>query len=101
MRLLSLTAALLSLPLISMASLSEQTVMSNSEIFNDEPLRHTGNPSLADLLTLQSRVSIFYSYARETEYSALLSDDSPSGQTNGISLFVPTNKAVMALARKP
>jgi len=56
----------------------------------------TPAPSLADLLTIESSVSIFYSYARELEFSALFSDPNAS-----ISVLVPSNRAVMALARKP
>ncbi|KZT30975.1 hypothetical protein NEOLEDRAFT_1053619 [Neolentinus lepideus HHB14362 ss-1] len=53
-------------------------------------------PRLADLLTIESSVSIFYSYAREVELSELFNEESAR-----ITLLVPTNKAVMALARKP
>lgn len=54
-------------------------------------------PTLADLLTLETRGSIFYSYARETDLSSRFFDSVPDGTT----VFVPTNKAVMALSRKP
>ncbi|KAK7060868.1 hypothetical protein VNI00_000601 [Paramarasmius palmivorus] len=53
-------------------------------------------PSLADLLTIEPSASIFYSYARELEISRLFEDESAK-----LTLLVPTNKAVMALARKP
>lgn len=53
-------------------------------------------PSLADLLTIESSASIFYTYARELELSAIFSDTRAKS-----TVFVPTNKAVMALARKP
>ncbi|KAF8971882.1 hypothetical protein BDZ97DRAFT_1650778 [Flammula alnicola] len=56
----------------------------------------TSKPTLADLLTIESSASIFYSYARELELSSLFSDQSAK-----LTLFVPTNKAVMALSRKP
>ncbi|KAF9528148.1 hypothetical protein CPB83DRAFT_767291 [Crepidotus variabilis] len=56
-------------------------------------------PSLADLLTIENSVSIFYSYARETDLSRLLSEEANNGQ--GWTLFAPTNKAVMTLPRKP
>ncbi|KDR85948.1 hypothetical protein GALMADRAFT_53972 [Galerina marginata CBS 339.88] len=56
----------------------------------------TLQPTLADLLTIEPSASIFYSYARELEMSSMLSDQSVK-----VTLFVPTNKAVMALARKP
>ena len=53
-------------------------------------------PTLADLLTIESSASIFYSYAREVELSRLFAD--PDAEST---LLVPTNKAVMALPRKP
>lgn len=53
-------------------------------------------PTLADLLTIESSASIFFSYARELEMSKMFADTSAK-----ITLLVPTNKAVMALARKP
>ncbi|KII93078.1 hypothetical protein PLICRDRAFT_99865 [Plicaturopsis crispa FD-325 SS-3] len=56
----------------------------------------TSQPTLADLLTIESSASIFFSYARETQLSALFSQE---GARNTV--LVPTNKAVMALARKP
>lgn len=59
------------------------------------PLTHS-MPNLADLLTIEPTASIFYSYARELELSAIFSDTRANS-----TLFVPTNKAVMALARKP
>ncbi|KAJ4470246.1 hypothetical protein J3R30DRAFT_1243062 [Lentinula aciculospora] len=65
-------------------------------------------PSLADLLTIESSASIFYSYARELALSELFSEREGSAQVeeqingkSGLTLLVPTNKAVMALARKP
>ncbi|THU95047.1 hypothetical protein K435DRAFT_142433 [Dendrothele bispora CBS 962.96] len=59
------------------------------------PQTHS-QPTLADLLTIESSTSIFYSYARDVRESELFSDDSAK-----LTLLVPTNKAVMALARKP
>ncbi|THG94490.1 hypothetical protein EW026_g6994 [Hermanssonia centrifuga] len=53
-------------------------------------------PALADLLTIEPSASIFYSYARELELSAEFADVNTQR-----TLLVPTNKAVMALARKP
>ncbi|KAI0348208.1 hypothetical protein BDW22DRAFT_1404189 [Trametopsis cervina] len=53
-------------------------------------------PTVADLLTIESSASIFYSYARELELSSQFRDVHAQN-----TLFVPTNKAVMALARKP
>lgn len=69
----------------------------------DQVAMHTENqpttsskPTLADLLTIEPSASIFYGYARELEMSSMLSD----GRLK-LTLLVPTNKAVMALARKP
>jgi hypothetical protein len=64
---------------------------------NDDfiPKKHD-QPSLADLLTIEPSASIFYAYAREIELSRILDDESQK-----YTLLVPTNKAVMALSRKP
>lgn len=59
------------------------------------PTSQTG-PLLADMLTLENSLSIFYSYARETRFSELL-----MREDSRITVLAPTNKAVMALARKP
>ncbi|KLO11710.1 hypothetical protein SCHPADRAFT_876503 [Schizopora paradoxa] len=56
---------------------------------------HSG-PLLSDMMTIESSVSIFYSYARETRFSRLL-----EGEDSRLTILAPTNKAVMALARKP
>ncbi|KAG8219233.1 hypothetical protein J3R82DRAFT_71 [Butyriboletus roseoflavus] len=56
----------------------------------------TTKPSLADLLTIESSASIYFSYARETEFSKEF-----SVIDNQWTLLVPTNEAVMALTRKP
>ncbi|KAF8902211.1 hypothetical protein CPB84DRAFT_1679000 [Gymnopilus junonius] len=56
----------------------------------------TSKPTLADLLTIEPSASIFYSYARELELSSVFSD-----QGARLTIFAPTNKAIMALARKP
>ncbi|KAI0307608.1 hypothetical protein B0F90DRAFT_1813055 [Multifurca ochricompacta] len=53
-------------------------------------------PTLFDLLTIEPSTSIFFSYARELELSRLFVD-----LDSNITLLAPTNKAVMALARKP
>jgi hypothetical protein len=52
--------------------------------------------TLFDLLTIEPRTSIFFSYARELELGRLFVD-----MDSKLTLLVPTNKAVMALARKP
>jgi len=56
----------------------------------------TTKPNLNDLLTIESSASIYFSYARETEFSKEL-----SVADNQLTLLVPTNKAIMALTRKP
>ncbi|PPQ96149.1 hypothetical protein CVT26_004784 [Gymnopilus dilepis] len=56
----------------------------------------SSKPTLADLLTIEPSASIFYSYARELELSATFSNSGAK-----LTVFAPTNKAVMALARKP
>jgi hypothetical protein len=56
----------------------------------------TVRPTLFDLLTIEPRTSIFFSYARELELSRLFVNED-----SNVTLLVPTNKAVMALARKP
>src|ERR1700728_739623 len=59
------------------------------------PVKHS-QPSLHDLLTIESSTSIFFSYARETDISQLFANHDAR-----TTLLVPTNKAVMALSRKP
>jgi hypothetical protein len=91
---LSLVSLLLLSAVPSLASTSEQIPMAGA----DTPFvpKTSSKPTLADLLTVENSASIFYSYARELELS--------QGFTNKdmkMTLFVPTNKAVMALARKP
>ncbi|KAF8480979.1 hypothetical protein DFH94DRAFT_630204 [Russula ochroleuca] len=53
-------------------------------------------PTLFDLLTIEPGTSIFFSYARELELSRLFVN-----VDSNLTLLVPTNNAVMALARKP
>lgn len=85
------------LPLLSLASVDEQTIIP-VQLSDEEAYMPMTNaqPTLADLLTIESSASIFYSYARELELSALF-----AGENSRMTLLVPTNKAVMALARKP
>ena len=89
--------SLLILPLIASAAEEQQQLLSPlfemAEPFN--PVT-SSKPTLADLLTIESSASIFYTYAREVELSERFSDvDSYS------TVLAPSNKAVMALARKP
>ena len=60
-------------------------------------------PMLSDELSLEPQASIFFSYARESaKLSGIMSGagEYGSGSTK-FTVFVPTNRAVMALARKP
>jgi hypothetical protein len=84
--------SILALPLLAFASEGEQIFMAA-----DPVLQKSLQPTLADLLTLEPSTSIFYSYARELTSSNMFFDS----DIGPITLFVPTNKAVMALSRKP
>ncbi|KAJ3533617.1 hypothetical protein NM688_g7259 [Phlebia brevispora] len=95
MRLSSLFTCLV-LPLLVSATVDEQTPLAQPDMPETYAPLTTAQPTLADLLTIEPSASIFYSYARELELSTLLSD--PHSKST---LLVPTNKAVMALARKP
>ncbi|KAF5312227.1 hypothetical protein D9619_002507 [Psilocybe cf. subviscida] len=77
-------------------SMEEQTAMKAGSSLPEYVPQTTPQPTLADLLTIETSASIFYSYARELELSALL-----TGTSEKFTVFAPTNKAVMALARKP
>jgi hypothetical protein len=92
MHILPLLYSLFFLPLLSSAS-DNQIFMGGQ---SDHTPLTTPQPTLADLLTIEPSASIFYSYARELKLSSILFE--PSAQ---VSLFVPTNKAIMALSRKP
>lgn len=89
----------LSSSLLSLASTDGQLVFSNSQMADIQIESHT-KPTLADLLTIESASSIFYSYARELELSSMFSQDVEQGGRM-LTLLVPTNRAVMALAKKP
>ncbi|KAF8635283.1 hypothetical protein AX15_000463 [Amanita polypyramis BW_CC] len=82
----------LSFVFTTMAYTDEQTVLKDDSF---SPQIHS-KPSLADWLTIEKPVSIFYTYARDLELSSLFTDERAR-----LTLFAPTNKAVMALARKP
>lgn len=88
--------SLLVLPLIASASTAEQMVLPGADKEPFVPVVNSGKPSLADLLTIESTASIFFSYARELEISQLFGD--PNARST---VLVPTNKAVIALPRKP
>ncbi|GJJ13131.1 hypothetical protein Clacol_007381 [Clathrus columnatus] len=81
---------------VSCMTFGDQIVMEDDS--KDPFIRPQGVlPNLADLLTLQTHASIFYSYARDTDINARFTE----GNTDGVTIFLPTNKAVQALARKP
>jgi len=72
-------------------------VASSEQIIMDAPqYQQPSGPSLADILTVERSLSIFYSYARETKFGKLLDDPAEN-----ITILAPTNKAVIALPRKP
>jgi hypothetical protein len=89
------------IPLISLtlgihaAAAADQIVLPNTPMHDNQPASNV-RPTLFDLLTIESGSSIFFSYARELELSRLFVDADAK-----LTLLVPTNKAVMALARKP
>ena len=87
--LLSITAS------IHTVAAADQIVLPNIPMDVNWP-SSDGRPTLFDLLTIEPRTSIFFSYARELELSRLFVN-----VDSNITLLVPTNKAVMALARKP
>jgi len=65
--------------------------------FMDGPKYQEFNlPTIADLLTVERSTSIFYSYVRETKFSKML-----DGSYQNLTILAPTNKAVIALPRKP
>lgn len=81
--------------LVSCTTSGDQIIMKTDD---DSFIRSQGVlPNLADLLTLQTHASIYYSYARDTEISMQFVKEN----TDGLTIFVPTNKAVQTLPRKP
>lgn len=98
MRLAAATLLAFVLPALSAVMAAEQVVLHQPGPAVDEFARKESRPSLSDLLTLQSRVSIFHSYLRELE-----DINTRVAGLDGVNstVLVPTNKAVMALPRKP
>ena len=89
--------ALLISPLLVFAGTEEQQILfSQHDMAETYTPGATSQPTLADLLTIEPSTSIFYTYAREVELSELFAD-----VTAKITVLAPSNKAVMALARKP
>jgi hypothetical protein len=89
---LSLTSITLG---IYAATAADQVVLPNIPMDGRRPASSV-HPTLFDLLTIEPGTSIFFSYARELELSRLFVN-----VDSNFTLLVPTNKAVMALARKP
>ncbi|KAF8311158.1 hypothetical protein DL93DRAFT_2083604 [Clavulina sp. PMI_390] len=90
--------ALLSLASFSLSNASQlplnpaEPAMSASEA----PLS-AGEPTLYDLIMIERRTTIFGDYLRKlTDVAGRLND-----RSTGSTVLVPTNKAVLALARKP
>lgn len=88
--------ASLILPFASSALGQDQIPLGSTDMPAPYTPQTNARPTLADLLTIEPAASIFYSYAREIALSELFADVDAR-----ITLLVPTNKAVMALARKP
>ena len=84
------------LPLIASAAVNEQIPIGQTDMSEPYTPLTTVQPTLADLLTIEPSASIFYSYARELEFSSELNDVHSKN-----TVLVPTNKAITALARKP
>jgi hypothetical protein len=94
MRFLSLSLRLVALVALARAQYSNQIIM-------DDPAQPPApltrpQPSLADLLTIDQSVSIFYSYLRDTGMTARLDDAAVS-----TTVLAPKNRAVVALPVKP
>ena len=96
MHVLPLLVPLFFFPVMSSASADDQIIMNSGLCQPDYTPATTSQPTLTDLLTIEPSASIFYSYARELELSSIFSETSAK-----VSIFVPTNKAIMSLSRKP
>jgi hypothetical protein len=92
---LSLLPTLLVLPFATLATVPTEQMVLTPPSAQEQPLTHT-QPTLADLLTINPSLSIFYSYARELELSLRFADGDAR-----TTVLAPTNHAVMTLARKP
>ncbi|PVF98622.1 hypothetical protein CPB86DRAFT_705006 [Serendipita vermifera] len=65
---------------------------------NEETMRA---PALSDQMSLEPKASIFFSYARESAKMSGVLSGVGEYSGNKYTVFVPTNKAIMTLARKP
>ena len=88
--------SLLTLPFLLPTSLADQLPLGTADMSEAYTPLKNAQPTVADLLTIEPSASIFYSYARELELSTQFGEVATRN-----TIFVPTNKAVMALARKP
>lgn len=80
------------------AMLTDQDTPDAPPVDHDDLVRA---PMLSDVLTLEPRASIFFSYARESaRLSGILAGEGGSGEKK-YTVFAPMNRAVMALPRKP
>ena len=110
---MTLTAAQLVFP-----NLDHEQLAAAMQTHDDKPYDDfVRAPRLSDVMTLEPQASIFFSYARESaRFSRILSGEAGSedgdwdgdrddGDGNGdgkmYTVFVPMNRAVMALPRKP
>ncbi|KAG8805132.1 hypothetical protein FRC17_005714, partial [Serendipita sp. 399] len=59
------------------------------------------SPMLSDQLSLEPQASIFFSYARDSEKLSSILFGVGEYSDQKYTVFVPTNTAVIALARKP
>jgi hypothetical protein len=80
---------------ISAVIAADQIVIPNVLMDANPPTSH-GQPTLFDLLTVEPNTSIFFSYVREIELVRLFMN-----VDSNVTVLVPTNKAVMALEKKP
>ena len=81
------------LPLLVTAVVNEQIPLGETDMSEPYTPLTTAQPTLADLLTIESSASIFYSYARELELSERFNDVNSRN-----TLLVPTNKAKIGRA---
>lgn len=90
--------------LSGLSSFTHEAIMDDSPAIQSPLVGQSGSGSfvaedglmLSDFLTKENSLSIFYTYARETQLGQLF-----ESQGSRITVFAPTNKAVMALPRKP
>jgi hypothetical protein len=93
--------AILLYPLISIilgihaVTAADQIVIPSVPMDVERPTSHS-RTTLFDLLTIEPNTSIFFSYAREIELIRLFMN-----ADSKLTVLAPTNKAVMALAKKP